>query len=140
MFGRQKERLLRRRIVFCEQSKETQMQNAVNECVVIPNTGEVMSQRTHISQYLFYSQNDNLCNYSNVSGQIIFCVSSFLFCDVQIKNFTIYIEEGPGVAQWLRRCAISWAVPGSIPGIVTGFFSDLFLPTLPWPWGRLSSQ
>jgi len=21
---------------------------------------------------------------------------------------------------------------------VTGFFSDIFLPTVPWPWGRLS--
>jgi len=25
-----------------------------------------------------------------------------------------------------------------IPGDVTGFFSDIFLPTVPWPWGRLS--
>ena len=28
------------------------------------------------------------------------------------------------------------------PGIdsrgVTGFFSNIFLPTVPWPWGRLS--
>jgi len=29
-------------------------------------------------------------------------------------------------------------VPGSIPGGVTGFFSDIFLPIVPWPWGRLS--
>jgi len=26
----------------------------------------------------------------------------------------------------------------SIPGGVTGFFSDIFLPTAPWTWGRLS--
>jgi hypothetical protein len=32
---------------------------------------------------------------------------------------------GPGVAHWLRRCATSWTVPGSIPGSVTGFFSDI---------------
>ena len=30
-----------------------------------------------------------------------------------------------GVAQWLRRCATSRTVPGSIPGGVTGFFSDI---------------
>jgi hypothetical protein len=33
---------------------------------------------------------------------------------------------GPGVAQWLRRCATSRTVPGSIPDGVTGFFSDIF--------------
>ena len=27
---------------------------------------------------------------------------------------------------WLRRCATSRTVPGSIPGVVTGFFSDIF--------------
>jgi hypothetical protein len=36
------------------------------------------------------------------------------------------------------HCATSWVVPGLIPGGVTGFFSDIFLPTVPWPWGRLS--
>ena len=30
---------------------------------------------------------------------------------------------GPGVAQWLRRCATSRKVPGSIHGGVTGDFS-----------------
>jgi hypothetical protein len=37
---------------------------------------------------------------------------------------------GPGVAQWLRRCATSRTVPGSIPGGVNGFFSDIS------PFGR----
>jgi len=32
----------------------------------------------------------------------------------------------------------SRTVPGSIPGGVIGFFSDIFLPTVPWPWVRLS--
>jgi hypothetical protein len=31
-----------------------------------------------------------------------------------------------GVAWWLRRCATSPMVPGSIPSGVTGFFSDIF--------------
>ena len=30
-------------------------------------------------------------------------------------------------------------VPVSILGMVSGFFSDIFFPTVPWPWGRLSS-
>ena len=32
----------------------------------------------------------------------------------------------PGVAQWLRRSVTSRTVPGSIPGGVTGFPSDIF--------------
>ena len=36
--------------------------------------------------------------------------------------------SGPGVAYWVRRCATSRTVPGSIPGSVTGFFSDIFPP------------
>jgi hypothetical protein len=47
-------------------------------------------------------------------------------------------KPSTGVAQWLRRCATSRTVLGSIPGVITGFFSDIFLPTVPWPWGRLS--
>jgi hypothetical protein len=29
-------------------------------------------------------------------------------------------------------------IPGSISGGATGFFSDIFLPTVTWPWGRIS--
>jgi len=39
---------------------------------------------------------------------------------------------------FLRPCATSRTVPWSIPGGVTGIFSDIFLPTAPWPWGRLN--
>jgi len=48
------------------------------------------------------------------------------------------VLAGSGVALWLRRCAASRKVPGLISGVVTGFFSDIFLPTVPWSWGRLS--
>ena len=52
-----------------------------------------------------------------------------------VTIYSTYLRlKGPGVAQWLRRCATSRTVPGSIPGGVTGFFSDIFFPTIPWPW------
>jgi len=44
---------------------------------------------------------------------------------------------GPGVTYRLRHCTTSRTVPGSIPSGVTRFFSDIFLLTVPWPWGRL---
>ena len=31
-------------------------------------------------------------------------------------------------------------VPGSIPSDATGFLGDTSLPTIPWPWGRLSRK
>jgi hypothetical protein len=35
------------------------------------------------------------------------------------------MSKEPGVAKWLRRCATNRTVPASIPGGVTGFFSDI---------------
>jgi hypothetical protein len=45
-----------------------------------------------------------------------------------IGNLHKYLvtKQGPGIAYWLRRCAASRTVPGSISGGVTGFFSDIF--------------
>jgi len=39
---------------------------------------------------------------------------------------------GAGGVWGLRGPATSRTVPGSIPGGVTGFFSDKLLPTAPW--------
>jgi hypothetical protein len=36
------------------------------------------------------------------------------------------IAGGLGLAEWLSRCATNQTVPGSIPGGVTVFFSDVF--------------
>ena len=43
---------------------------------------------------------------------------------LRLPGFYLHISR-PGLAQWLRRCATSRTVPGSIPGGVTGFFSDI---------------
>jgi hypothetical protein len=45
---------------------------------------------------------------------------------VYIFNTGITYLWGSGVTWWLRRCATSRTVPGSIPGSVNGFFSDIF--------------
>jgi hypothetical protein len=43
-----------------------------------------------------------------------------------MSTLTYLDWSASGVVQWLRRCATSRTVPGSIPGGVTGFFSDIF--------------
>jgi hypothetical protein len=58
--------------------------------------------------------------------------NGFLFATRQVK-FLDHINYS-----WLMRCATSRTVPVSIPAGVTGIFSDIFLPTVPWPWGRFS--
>jgi hypothetical protein len=41
-------------------------------------------------------------------------------------SVSYYFGRGPGVAQCLKRSATSRTVLGSIPGVVTGIFSDIF--------------
>jgi len=91
----------------------------------------------------------NLVNHSRPSGDevknewsytstpppiILNGVDSGKFTFIIIITIIIIVAWG-GVV--VKRCATSRTVPGSIPGGVTGFFSDIFLPTVPWPWGRL---
>ena len=45
---------------------------------------------------------------------------------------------GPGVAQWLRHCATSWAVPGSNPGGVGHRDFSRGYRQNHVPWGQLS--
>ena len=74
---------------------------------------------THHTHSIQFVQSINLSSYSSI---LPFVLSTYLV---------------PGVAKWLRRCATSRTVPGSIPGGVTG---DYFRGSL-WqnhvPWGQL---
>ena len=64
-------------------------------------------------QYPFY------CSFPGYSW------STPLPCTLRVLAQCVFVL-GPGVAQWLRRCATSRTVQGSIPGGVTGSFSDIF--------------
>ena len=58
-----------------------------------------------------------------------------------IHYFLTIILESPKIlclVLFKMRSETSRTFPGSIPGGVNRFFSDKFLPTVPWPWGRLS--
>ena len=50
----------------------------------------------------------------------------------------IYIYMGPGIAQWLRHCATSRAVPGSNPGGVGHRDFSRGYRQNHVPWGQLS--
>jgi len=47
-------------------------------------------------------------------------------CNIWCACVTFCVERYAGLTFSISRCATSRAVPGSIPGGVTGFFSDIF--------------
>jgi len=52
-------------------------------------------------------------------------------CAQNVSDINI---KGTAVAQWLRCCATSRKVVGSIPAGVIGIFHKI-LPIALWPWG-----
>ena len=75
-----------------------------------------------------------------LNKQLFYVSSALLFVTVfDSLVSTNYIAHGePGVAQWLRHCATSWAVPGSNPGGVG--HPDFFLWILTEPCALGSTQ
>ena len=71
----------------------------------------------------------SICSYLSHSPP-----TPFYFLYLQFVVSIVQYQE-PGVAQWLKRCATSRTVPGSIPGNVTGFFSDIFPSDRTMPLG-----
>jgi hypothetical protein len=58
----------------------------------------------------------------SISCEVEFCI----FYRLSLRTLrTKDVKREPGVALGVRCCATSLTVPGSIPGGVTGFFTDI---------------
>ena len=79
--------------------------------------GSTMFSLLNVGNQTFYF----LCYNQLKHNYIIAVCITTVFCVIYTATC-----GGPGVRYWLRRCAASRTVRGSIPGGVIGFFSDIF--------------
>ena len=79
-----------------------------------------------------------LCMYVCMCVCMYVCMYVCIYIYICVCVYIYIYISGPGVAQWLRHCATSWAVQGSNPGGVGHRDFSRGYRQNHVPWGQLS--